>query len=155
LWLFSRRTLDAIPDVYEEVDMVRVDRHLPVFLKKAEFGGVRLFAWLALFVLLPILYWILGGVDVAIAAVLRRWRGAPIHGRPGRQTIPGFVRLLLMAIAIRWATPAIDLPLVERQFWSIVAAVLVILAFVWALLRLNNLGERWLKQRSKSAGHGE
>src|SRR5262249_61161364 len=81
LWLFSRRTLDAIPGVYEEGDMVRVDRHLPGFLKKAQFGGVRLFAWLALFVLIPILYWILGGIGVAIAAVLRRGGGGPA-GRP-------------------------------------------------------------------------
>src|SRR5581483_9398084 len=76
LWLFSRRTLDAIPDVYGEIDKVRIDRYLPGFLKSARFGGVRLAAWLALIVLLPLFYRILGGLSFAIAALLRRRRGA-------------------------------------------------------------------------------
>jgi MscS family membrane protein len=155
LWLFSRRTLDKIPDVYTEIDKVRVDRYLPGFLKTARFSGVRLAAWLALIVLLPLFYRILGGLSFATAALLRRWRGPHAGHQLIQQAIPGFLRLLLIAVAIRWGASVVDLPLVERQFWSIVGVVLVIVAVVWGLLRLNTVGERWLQRRSRSTGHGE
>src|SRR5262249_35635682 len=72
LWLFSRRTLDAIPDVYNEIDKVRVDRFIPGFLKTARIRGVRLAAWLALIVLVPLAYRVLGGLSFVTAALLRR-----------------------------------------------------------------------------------
>jgi len=155
LWLFSRRTLEKIPDVYTETDKVRLDRFVPGVLKTVRLRGVRLSAWLALIVLMPLLYRLLGGMSWLIAALLRRWAGPEAHRRVLRQTIPGFVRLLLIAIATRWLASAVDLPLVERQFWSIVGAVLVIVAFVWGLLRMNVIGEGWLLRRSKSTGHAE
>src|SRR4051794_12120838 len=56
LWLFSRATLEAIPEVYDQVHLVSVDRFLPPFLTRQRFGGIRLFDWLAFFVALPLLY---------------------------------------------------------------------------------------------------
>ena len=32
IWLFSSRTLDAIPQAYGEVNLISLDRHLPAFL---------------------------------------------------------------------------------------------------------------------------
>jgi MscS family membrane protein len=155
LWLFSRQTLEAIPDVYSEIDLVRVDRRLPGFLTKARIGGIRLFDWVAMLVLLPILYRILGGISLAMAAAARWWRGNRLARQTSRHTIPGFLRLLLLAVVTRWAVSVVDLPLIERQFWSIVAAMMLIIALAWALLRLNTFGEWYLLQRFKASGHPE
>ena len=59
-WLFSRATLSAIPRVYQEINLVTVDRYLPSFLTQPHFAGVRLFDWLVFLVGLPLLYRLLG-----------------------------------------------------------------------------------------------
>ena len=38
----------AIPDVYDEVDLITLDRFLPDTLAKPRIAGIRLFEWLAL-----------------------------------------------------------------------------------------------------------
>ncbi len=67
--------------------------------------------------------------------------------------VPGLIRLVILAVAIRWLLGSLDLPLVERQFWSAVATLLLIVAFGWGLLLLNGYGESYL--RRLFAGGGE
>ena len=133
VWVFSRATLEAIPDVYDEVNLVAVDRFLPSVLVKPRIFGIRLFEWLAFALLFGVVY-VMAGV---------------------RRLIPGSVRLLVLAIVMRWAVGAIDLPLVERRFWSSVAAVLAISAAAWILLGLNKLAARYALRRFEAAGRGE
>src|SRR4051812_11803903 len=112
LWLFSRATLEAIPEVYDQVHLVSVDRFLPPFLTRQRFGGIRLFDWLAFFVALPLLYVACGLLNPVVA-------------------VPGPARLFALAVAIRWLVRSVDLPLLERQFWTSTAAMLLVGAFVW------------------------
>ena len=56
------QTLDAIPDVYREVDLVPIERFAPGFLMRPRIAGVRLFAWLVLVFILPLVYRLLGAV---------------------------------------------------------------------------------------------
>jgi MscS family membrane protein len=69
--------------------------------------------------------------------------------------VPGSVRLLVMAVVIRWLLGVVELPLPERVFWSGVATTLAIVAVVWALLLLNGAVERHFLRRSQSSGHAE
>jgi MscS family membrane protein len=43
LWLFSSKTLDSIPDMYEEINVVSLDTVLPEFLVNTRFAGIALF----------------------------------------------------------------------------------------------------------------
>jgi MscS family membrane protein len=133
VWVFSRVTLEAIPDVYDEVNLVAVDRFLPGVLAKPRIFGIRLFEWLA-FALMFGVVCVLGGF---------------------RRLIPGSVRLLVLAILTRSAVVGIDLPLVERRFWASVAAVLFIVAASWILLGLNKLAARYALRRFEAGGRGE
>ena len=156
IWLFSRRTLDAIPAVFDEIDVVPTESRLPRVLTVPRVRGIRLFQWLALFIAIPLLYRALGLIGVAAAplqAAWRRWRGLPA----GRTSLlPGAVRLLLIAGAARWIASYVDLPLLERQFWSGIARMLVSVAVVWAGLLLNAYGEERFRRRLKSAaGFGD
>ena len=156
VWLFSRQTLDAIPEVFDEVDLVSLDRFLPRVLTKTRIGGVRLFDWVALVLVVPLLYRLIGLFDSLTGRLLRLGRRSPSTGAPPyRPLFPGFVRLLLLAAGIQWLLHDLDLPLAERRFWFVTSAMFAIVGFVWLLLRLNTAGERYLQNRFRSSGYSD
>src|SRR5579863_9408806 len=76
LWLFSSKTLAFIPEVFDEVNVVPVERILPGFLINTRLASIALFEWLAVLVGMPCLYFLiflvsrlLGGLT---APLLRR-----------------------------------------------------------------------------------
>ncbi len=148
VWLFSRETLKAIPEVSDEVKLVSIDRFLPGILR-LRISGIRLFEWLILFIATPLLYHGLGLIGLALAplqAMWRRRRGLP-PGPP--QRLPGAVRLFVLAIATRILLSVLELPLIERVFWTMTARVLAMAAVVWAGLLLTAYAERvWARRAS-------
>ena len=153
VWLFSRQTLSFIAEAYDEVDLVTLDRFLPDILAKPRIAGIRLFEWLVLFLVFPLCYRLLGAISWLARpfVALRRRRSDAPAGQAGLR-VPGAVRLVLLGIAIRWILGIIDLPLLERQFWTAVAALLLIVALGWFLLLLNGYGERYIRQRLANGG---
>jgi MscS family membrane protein len=92
----------------------------------------------------------LGRLILPLVFVWRRRRPA---GEP--PAVPGPVRLLLLALLIQWLLGAIAIPLLERQFWSVIATILAIVAMAWALLMLNGVVERYADGRLQVSGHAE
>ena len=129
--------------MYDEIDLVLVDRFLPAFLSKPRFGGIRLFEYLALALLVPACFRLLGWfgwlLRPAIAAV-RRFRKAavdvpsnPIPGSADSAAVDHRRRHLAESFSV------IELPLRERVFWSGTAVGLITAAGVWGLLLLNGV----------------
>ena len=151
VWLFARKTLQWVPDVYKEVDVIAVDELLPDWLT-FKILNVRLFDWLALVIVLPLLYRLLVVLDAVVAFVLVR---TPLRTRlpakPGRGWIPGSVRLLVLAVLIHIMVPNVDLPLSERRLWAFVASVLTVVGGIGLMLRLVDLGERSFQGRLQGA----
>ena len=159
VWLFSRATLQEIPGVFGEIDLVSVDRFVPGFLIRFLLAGVRLFEWVALLLLAPLTYRVTG-LLFGLLGVLVRPLMAVLRHRFGltAQLLdlqPGPIRLLVMAAAIHWFPASLDIPLAERQFWSAIATMLVTVAFAWLFLLLNAAGERLLLRRLKGREIGE
>jgi MscS family membrane protein len=154
LWLFSRRTLARVPEAYAEVDRVVVERYVPSVIGRPRIGGIRLFEWVLLLFVVPVVYRLLGLLNWVFRPLVRVWdrRTGVIDGRPPGH-VPGLVRLLIIAIGIRWLLAFVDLPLFERQFWVSVAALLTMVSVAWFLLVLNGYGEAYL--RRASGGDGE
>ena len=155
VWLFSRRTLAAIPAVYNEVDLVAAESYLPRALTGPKVAGIRLFQWLAFFVAIPILYRLIGLIGLLGSPLQRAWRRR--HGLPPRPSamLPGPFRLVLLAVAIRWSASNLDLPLFERQFWSMIARLCASTGVVWLGLLLSAFGEQYFHRRLiGSAGFG-
>jgi MscS family membrane protein len=155
VWLFSRRTLDSIPVVYAEIDFLSFDRVLPAFLKRTIFG-VRLLAWLMLAFSVPIAYQLVGVLDRLLRPLVVAWRrrrgktgGTPAH------ILPGALRLFIIAIGIRWLLSVLELPLIERQFWSVIATLFTIGAAVWAMLLVTARLEQTMYVRAQAGGRGE
>ncbi len=154
LWLFSPKTLDAIPDLYQEVNLVSVDEVLPEFLVNTRIVDIALFEWLAVFVGVPLFYFLtvlMNRMFRRLAGLLRRrlYRNPDL---PNPELLPPPVRLLLLAFAIHWVSSKLSLPLLARQFWSGVATAIVIAASVWLLILLNRRAEEYIRRRLRS-GH--
>jgi MscS family membrane protein len=155
LWLFSRETLDSIPDLYDEINAVSVDTILPQFLVNTRFEGIPLFEWVAVIVGMPLLYF--------LAVLLNRLLSRPIGlllqrlyrkpCPPNPEVLPKPVRLLLLAFVIHLMNSKVSLPLLARQFWSSTAAVITIAASAWLLILFASWGEEYTCRLLRSRNH--
>ena len=148
VWLFSRKTLDAIPDLYAEIKTPPIEEFLPEFLLK-RLWNIPCFEWFAVFIGMPCLYLLTGLLDrllsVGLGSLRRRLRHRKDLQNP-RILLPP-LRLLVLAGIIRGLLSRIGLPLLARQFWSTTALVITICACTWLLILLNGWGERYLVGR--------
>ena len=103
VWLFSTKTLEAIPDLYDAVSTVPVENLVPSFLVEKRIGGVALLQWVAVLIVLPLLY----ALTVLASRVLRPRVGALRRCllknpdlQPDFDLIPAPIRLLLLAVLI-------------------------------------------------------
>ncbi len=149
LWLFSGATLDLIPAHYEEVTLGWGNRLLPRLLTRTRFGGTRLFEWITVLLGLPFIYLLtvlLNKIATPLIRVLWRRLGRRPNLFDG-DALPTPVRLLLVAVAIRWSLASLPLPLLARQFWSSFAAAFTVAGIVWLLILLNGEVERAILRR--------
>ena len=146
VWLFSQKTLQAIPDVFDQLSSPTVETILPEFLVKSQLLTIPLFEWLAVFVGMPFLYMVTGLlnrlISVAVGAFRRRlFRTADIKNR---RVLPPPIRLLLLALSIYWLVSRVGLPLLARQFWFTTILVIVIVACTWLLMLVTKGVEHYL-----------
>jgi MscS family membrane protein len=148
LWLFSSKTLDSIPDLYDEINLVSVDHLLPDFMINTRLAGIPLFEWSAVLVGMPFLYFL----TYLLSRILRRLFG-PLLRRLYHKSdlldpeiLPRPVRLLIVAFVIQWINSKVSLPLLGRQFWSSTATVITIAACAWLLILFTNWGEDYTRR---------
>jgi MscS family membrane protein len=115
-------------------------------------AGIALFEWLAVFVGLPLFYFVTGLLNRLLGPLvgLLRRRLRRKSALPNPEFLSHPVRLLLLAFTIRWALSKISLPLLARQFWSSAASAITIAACVWLLILLNSRGEEYIRQRLRN-----
>jgi MscS family membrane protein len=145
IWLFSSKTLESIPDVYADLDVVSANEILPGFLVNTQIAGIKLYELIAVLVGLPLIYLfatLLNRLISPLAGGVRR-RVSKRADLPDPQVLPGPLRILLIAIVIRWGMSIVGLPLLARLFWSSAAAVMTVAAIVWILILLNSRAERY------------
>jgi len=149
IWLFSSKTLESIPDLYEEIDVVPVDEVLPDFLVSTRVFGVPLFGLVALFVGLPLLYLVTLLLNRLLGTIVGRLRRrlSKRADLPNPDIVPGPIRLLLIALTIHWLVSKTGLSLLARQFWSSVALILAIAGVVWILILANSRAEEYVDRR--------
>lgn len=148
IWLFSSGTLDEIPALYEEVDVISVEKVLPAFLVNNRFLGIVLFQWLAVLVGIPLFFLITEMLSRLSAPLvgswLRRLRKRPDLPDFGILPIP--IRFLLLAGLIQWLLTKLSLPLLARQFWSSVTSILTIAGCVWLVILVNGQLEKYISR---------
>jgi len=149
VWLFSRKTLDSVPDLYNEITEWEPESSLPSFLVDTRIAGISLFQWLAILVGLPLAYLATGLLNRVLGmlagSVRRRWRHEP--DLPNPEYLSRAVRLLVLAASITWLIREVSLPLLVRQFWRIITTFLTITGGVWLIIRLNGRLEQYIRRR--------
>jgi len=149
VWLFSSKTLESIPEVYEEIDVVSVEDVLPGFLVTTRILGIQLFEWVALFLGLPLLYFFTALLNRLLSSLIgrirRRLKNNPNLINP--EVLHKPTRLLLIALSINWLRPRVGLSLLARQFWSITAMVIAVISITWILILLTSWGEQYVHER--------
>lgn len=149
VWLFSSATLEAIPDLYEEVNALAVDAILPSFLITTRIAGIQLFEWTIVLIGLPLVYLatvLLNRLLSPIAGRLRR-RWTKRKALPNPELLPRPVRLLFISLAIRVLIAKFSLSLLARQFWASVATVIAVTSIIWILILLNSVAEQYVHRR--------
>ena len=151
VWLFSKKTLDSIPSVFQEVNEPALEEFLPQFLVRTTVAYIPLFEWLALFVGLPLLFFAASmlsrGLGWGLGALQRRFKYRATLQNPKVLPIPA--RLVLIAIVIYFLLKNVALPLLARQFWSAAALMMAVVGCIWWLVYLNGVVERFLTLRRR------
>ena len=148
IWLFSSETLTAIPALYEEVDVISVEKVLPAFLINNRIFGVVLFEWIAALVGIPLFFFVTELLDRVSRPLIGSWRRR-LRKRPDLSDLgilPIPIRFLLLAGTIQWLLTKVSLPLLARQFWSSVASILTIAGCVWLVILVNGQLEKYISR---------
>jgi MscS family membrane protein len=149
VWLFSQKTLQTIPELYEELEIETTASGPIKFLLETRIAHIALIHWLTLFVGLPLLHFVGARLNRLLShfltALLLYLRKKP--GFATLEPLPTPVRLLLLAFLIRWALSEITLPLLAREFWYGIAVLAAVVGVVWFLVRLTNWFEGKVRLR--------
>jgi MscS family membrane protein len=61
----------------------------------------------------------------------------------------------MLAISIRWIVSLLELPFLERRFWTVIEVTLAVAAVAWLLFRLTAAAEHYLRRRLPASTVGE
>jgi MscS family membrane protein len=154
IWLFASRTLDSIPDLYEEINVASPESILPRSWVKTRLAGIPLFEFLIAFVGLPLIYLLTALLSYLLSPLvgLLRRRLRKTTDLPNPEILPKPIRLLFLAAVVRWTVSKVTLPLLARQFWISAATVIMIAGCVWLFILLNSALEDVIRHRLARSG---
>lgn len=156
IWLFSSRTLETVPALYQEVVSSRGHGVVPEFLENRRIAGIRLVDYVAILFGLPALYLATLVLDRVLTPLIRLgWRRIFGGSRATIRTrLPAPARVLLVMVAGGWLISVLPLSLAARQLWSNAASIVVIGAVAWLLVVLNGEIERYVQRRIRPSNLG-
>ena len=138
IWLFSRKTLDTIPDTYDSLQFAGVERKLPAFLTKNRILSMPLWQWLAILLALPLALLIGWALSLIPRVALRYYQKKhgmdslpPIrlaHIGPGTLLLSAFIHYIFVFV--------IGASIVYRQYYRRVLWLFLAVAAYWLLTRV-------------------
>ena len=149
VWVFSRRTMEAVPRLHQELTAAPGSRFLPRFLTERYVAGLSALEWLVFLLGIPLFFVALAILNrLLIVAIQPLWRRFSVdRERTITNLLPVPARLLLLAIFGRLILTALPLSLIVRQFWFTAAGVVGIASIVWLLIILNGEIEGAIRRR--------
>jgi MscS family membrane protein len=154
IWLIASDTLTRVPELYNQVEARQVETKLPKWVVKHEFAGMPLWQWFALLLLIPVAAgagW-LGLVVLQIP--MRWWAGRHGHSEVEVKSVSAPAWLLIGALIHRILAAYLDMPLLQRHYYTQVTAVAVIISTNWILWRVVRWFLRRVRNRALALGHG-
>lgn len=155
VWLIAADTLAEIPELYDQLSARKVESKLPQWAVKHQLGGLPLWQWLALILLIPVAAgaaWLLLVVLQIPVSWWAKKQGEEDQAHWRSVSAPGW--LLVATVIHRILASYLGLPLLPRHYYFQVTAVAGVTGFAWILWRV----VRWFLQRVRgralARGHG-
>jgi MscS family membrane protein len=148
IWLFSAETLKAVPDLYDEVSGGWGNTGVGQLLNSTRLRRARHLEWLAVMLCLPLFYVATVLLNKMLTPLIRSaWGRFFPESDFIRKVLPAPIRLLIVALSLRWFLSNVSLSLFVRQAGASAANLILIAALVWLLILLNGEVERLIRRR--------
>jgi MscS family membrane protein len=154
IWLISADTLSKIPDLYDQVEARQVETNLPAWTVKHQLGGMPLWQWFALFVLVPIAA-AAGWLVLAVLQLPLRW-WARHRGKTDLEhsrSLSGPLWLLIATSIHRIGAVYVDMPLLSRHYYGQITAIAFAISGAWILWRVIRWSLHRVRNRAIALGH--
>ena len=138
LWFISHQTLAQVPEAYDSLRFVQIEKRIPAYLVKHRPLGMPLWQWLAIVIFAPIAL----GIGWLVTRI-GRWAWQKYLRTRGIQSVPsgelspfGPESLLVAAIVHYGFVAAIGTSILYRQYYQTAIGVFLAFAFYWMVTRI-------------------
>jgi len=154
VWLFSSETLKLVPQIYEEIDIPWLERHLPAAMTETRLVGHPLYRWIIPLVVFPLAIF-LGWLFTRVLFALVR---EPMRNRFGDAVMSKLrgIRKPMMLLFSSIAVYIISLgsaSLLARLFWTFMASTMAVVGLTWLLLYMIDAGAEIIEGRRPEAAN--
>jgi MscS family membrane protein len=154
IWLFSSETLKLVPQIYEEIDIPWLERHLPAAMTETRVAGQPLYRWVIPLVVLPLTL-LLGWLFTRVLFALVRKPMSVRFGEAVMIKLSGIAKpvMLLFASGAVYALSIGSASLLARLFWTFLASTIAVVGLTWLLLYLIDAGAEIIERRRPEAAN--
>ena len=154
VWLFSSETLKLVPQIYEEIDIPWLERHLPAAMAEYRFAGQPLYRWIIPLLVIPLVL-VIGWLFTKLLLALVR---KPMRRRFGDVVMMKLrgIRNPLMLLFAAGAVFMLSLgsaSLLARLFWTFLASTTAVVGLTWLFLYLIDAGAEIIERRRPEAAN--
>lgn len=132
MWLFASETLVKVPEVYEELNVHRLDRYFPEFMKSTWFLWIPLWQWAYILLIIPLSFIVAIGLTRLIVLLLRIIKVRADHYI---MTLTGPLRIFILAVAM-WTISIVTRSVLVNLLWTYAALALTIISAIWLAVSL-------------------
>ncbi len=149
IWQFASATVVQVPQLYDALGYGPLGQILPLVFFDIEFAGVRLWQWIAIAAVLPLVILVAYLVTWPVLLVLRSRRteaAAKLH-----PFVTGPVRLWIVVALIAAAQDPLRLGVTAQAFIEALETALIVAAVAWLVTRLvDAMGSRLITRLTAS-----
>jgi MscS family membrane protein len=143
-----------VPQIYEEIDIPWLERHLPAAMTETRVAGQPLYRWVIPLVVLPLTL-LLGWLFTRVLFALVRKPMSVRFGEAVMIKLSGIAKpvMLLFASGAVYALSIGSASLLARLFWTFLASTIAVVGLTWLLLYLIDAGAEIIERRRPEAAN--
>jgi MscS family membrane protein len=154
VWLFSSESLKLVPQIYEEIDVPWLERHLPATLTDNRLAGHPLYRLILPFLLIPLAFflgWLIINIIFSLLREpLKHRLDEPLMKKIGQTRKP---LILLIASGAVYIIALGAVSLLARLFWNFMASTMAVVGLTWIAIHLIDAGAYIIEKRRPEAAN--
>lgn len=154
IWLISSDTLAKLPELYDQVSARKVETRLPQWMVNYQPGGMPLWQWLALVLLIPVAAGTGWLVLVVLQIPVRWWAQRHGHAELAARSVSRPAWLLAATLIHQILARYLRMPLLQRHYYFQFVKVAVIIGASWILWRVVRWFLQSVRNQALARGHG-